>query len=343
MSDLSILYVGSLATWCNSLRRYQAIKRMYSCTEPVDTDPYILAKYISGFQHHLNFGPGVSLLNMEIRRRCRQKKYDIVLVDNKPFLSRKTLRFIKQKNPDIRIANLLTDDPFGKHTISWPRFKRTARFYDVIFVQRKVNISELKNIGVKRVEICYRSFDPEYNKPMTLTGIDHEKYGTTIGFVGTYENIRASYIAYLIEKGIPVSVIGNDWPGGEYWDIVKPFYRGPSVFEEEYVKAINGMEIALHFLRHANRDEQDSRTFEIAASKVFMIAERSALHLQLFKEDEEVVFFSSKEELLEKVKYYLGAAEKREQIALNAYNRCFKSGYDHESRMRRVIDQILYG
>ena len=40
------------------------------------------------------------------------------------------------------------------------------------------NNFELKNIGVKRVEICYRSFDPEYNKPMTLTGTDQEKYQT---------------------------------------------------------------------------------------------------------------------------------------------------------------------
>jgi spore maturation protein CgeB len=69
------------------------------------------------------------------------------------------------------------------------------------------------------------------------------------------------------------------------------------VYEEEYIKTINGMEIALHFLRHGNRDEQDSRTFEIPACKVFMIAESSELHLQLFKENEEAVFFSSKKEL----------------------------------------------
>lgn len=341
--NLSVLYIGSLAGWCNSLRRYRALKDIHIRTEAINTDPYILAKYISGLQHHLNFGPGVYGLNKKIRKAIRIKNYDVVLVDNKPYLTAKTLRYIKSYQPSARIANLLTDDPFGRYTRSWSLLKRTAPLYDMFFVQRKVNIEELKNKGAKRVEICYRSFDPEYNRPIELNDIEYKKYHTPVGFVGTYENVRASYVAYLIQNNIPVAVTGNDWPNGEYWDVIKPFYKGPSVYEEEYIKTINGMEIALHFLRHGNRDEQDSRTFEIPACKVFMIAESSGLHLQLFKENEEAVFFKSKEELLEKVKLYQSAKEESARIALNGYNRCFSSGYDHQSRMKNVIEKIMAG
>lgn len=343
MPDLSILYIGSLATWCNSLRRFQALKSIHPGTEAINTDPYILAKYISGFQHHLNIGPGVSLLNREIRKRTLQKKYDIIVVDNKPYLSGKTLKFIKNQHADTKIANLLTDDPFGKFTKSWRLLKGTASLYDIIFVQRKVNIFELKSIGAKRVEICYRSFDPDYNRPLELKEEDLKKYHTKVGFVGTYENVRASYIAHLIKNGIPVHVLGNDWPGGEYWEIIKPYYRGPSVFEEEYIKAINGMEIALHFLRHANRDEQDSRTFEIPASKVFMIAERSQLHEQLFEEDKEVILFNSKEELLQKVTYYLNKPAEGEKIGIAGYERCMSSGYTHKDRLNYIVNRVLNG
>ena len=121
---------------------------------------------------------------------------------------------------------------------------------------------------------------------------------------------------------------------------MKPFYKGPSVYGDDYIKTVNGMEIALHFLRHGNRDEQDSRTFEIPACKVFMLAEGSELHRELFKENQEAVFFDSKEELLKKVKYYLSEKEERDRIALNGYRKCFDAGYDHTSRMKKVLNTI---
>jgi hypothetical protein len=336
---LSLLYVGSLARWSNSSRRYQALSKICH-TVAIDTDPYLLPKMISGVQHYFNVGPGIFFLNRKVRKECSMNHIDIVFVDNKSYLTTQTLRYLKKKQPAIRIANLITDDPFGKYSNSWRLFKETIFRFDVFFVQRKINVEEFKSKGAKRVELCYRSFDPDYNKPVLLDKDDQKKYAAPVGFVGTYESERASFVAFLIENGIQVSVIGNDWPNGDYWKVIQPFYRGPSVFEEEYVKAINGLEIALHFLRHGNRDEQDSRTFEIPSCRVFMIAERSQVHETLFKENEEAVFFTSKEELLEKVRFYLNNKEERERIALNGYKRCVSSGYSHADRMRKVIKSI---
>lgn len=338
--NLRLLYIGSLASWSNSSRRYKVLAQL-SNAEALDTDPYILAKYISGFQHHTNKGPGIYLLNRHIRRLVGQHQFDIVLVDNKSYLTTKTLVFIKRQQPSVQIVNLITDDPFGKFSRSWSLFKKTIPLYDVFFVQRRINIEELLKHGAKKVNLCYRSFDPEFERPLIMSEDERKLYESNIGFVGTYENVRASYIAYLIENGVPVSVTGNDWPDGQFWDIIKPYYKGPSIYNEEYVKALNGLHIALHFLRHANRDEQDSRTFEIPACGTFMLAERSEVHNQLFKENEEAVYFSSKEELLEKVKQYMADPAERARIALNGYNRCYKSGYTHLERMKTVLKSII--
>jgi hypothetical protein len=338
-SNCRVLYIGSLASWSNSSRRYKALS--YLCeAKAINTDPYILAKYIAGIQHHINKGPGIFLLNRKIRKEIKEQEFDIVLVDNKSYLTARTLIYLK-KHGHAKIVNLITDDPFGKFTRSWSLFKKTIPYYDALFVQRQVNKKELINKGAKKVELCYRSFDPEFERPLGLTEAEVKQFGAKVGFVGTYESERAGFIAYLITNGITVSVTGNDWPTGEYWNIIRPFYKGPSVFNEEYVKAINGLDIALHFLRHANRDEQDSRTFEIPACKRFMLAERSEVHRQLFKENEEAVFFSSKEELLKKVRQYMNDPRERERIALNGYNRCYDSGYTHSERMKSILKSVL--
>ncbi len=307
--------------------------------EAVDIDNTIYSGPFVKFHHHLNFGPGVNKHNKDVLKAVDKFKPHLVLVDNKPFLKSASLRKIRKLAAGVKIVNLITDDPAGKYKYAWRVCLQTVALYDCHFVQRTINITELKYRGAQRVELCYRSFDPAYNRPVELTSELQKKYYAKVGFIGTYEKHRASFIAYLIQNNVPVLVTGNDWPEKEYWEIIKPFYRGPSVYGDEYIYSLNGMEIALHFLRHTNRDEQDSRTFEIPASKVFMIAERSDVHLQLFEEDKEAVYFTTREELLQKVNYYLEKPGERERIAEAGYHRSMTSGYDHRSRLESVIRQ----
>lgn len=336
----SLLYIGSLHTNSNSFRRFQQLKNCCSNVDAVDTDPFVFKKYFTRIQHHFGIGPGLQQLNKKIKQVVSDKKFDIVFVDNKTLLTAFTLHHIKKTLPDSKIVNLITDDPFGQYSKSWKQLKSTATLFDCFFVQRIENIQELKKIGAVKVEICYRSFDPSYNRPLTLNESDIQKFKVDVGFVGTYEKERAMFIAYAIQNGIDIYVTGNGWPNAEYWDVIKPFYKGPSKYGEDYIKTINGMNIALHFLRKANRDEQDSRTFEIPACKVFMLAERSNLHEELFEENKEAVYFSTKEELVEKIKYYKEQPEERKSIAENGYKRCFTSGYTHLERMKDVIKKI---
>ncbi len=340
-SNLKIFYIGSLDENSNSFRRFEALANLCKSIKGLNSDPFIMAPYISGIQHYYNIGLGIYLFNRKIRKQVKKKNFDIIWVDNKNYLSVETLLYIKQVSPKTKIINLLTDDPFGEFKSSWRLLYKTASLYNMFFVQREQNIAELQQIGAKRVALCYRSFAPDYNRPLTLSEADKEKYATLVGFVGSYEKEREETIAWLIEQGVTVTVTGNGWPDKPYWETIKPYYKGPSVYGEGYIKTINGMAIALHFLRKANRDDQDSRTFEIPACKVFMLAEYSAVHADLFRENEEAVYFRNKEELLEKIIFYKTAEEERKRIAGNGYARCFASGYDHAHTLERVLKQTL--
>ena len=338
---LSIVYVGSLDKRSNSYRRFNTLLLLGHQVMGIDNDEYISTGVFSRLHYHLNFGPGIRKLNKEIRACIKINTPDLLLVDNKPYLTANSLRWIKRHYPAIKVANLITDDPTGKYKQTWRLCLQTAALYDVQFVQRAVNIEELRKKGAKRVELCYRSYDPAFHRPIELNEHDKRKFQCAVGFIGTYEAEREEFIAYLIESGISVKVVGDGWPKGKFWNIISPYYDGPSVYGEEYVKRINGMGIALHFLRHVNRDQQDSRTFEIPACGVFMLAERSILHETFFLEHQEAEFFISKEELLQKVCYYLNHETEKKQIALNGFNRSSSSKYDHSARLEKVLEQIF--
>ena len=338
---LFILYVGSLNPNSNSFRRFKTLSLLGHEAKGINIDKLIYGSVFRRVHYHLNAGPGIFRLNRQILDAVKEKAPDLLLIDNKPFVTASTLRKIRRIAPGIRIINLITDDPTGQYRYAWRLCLKTVSLYDCHFVQRKVNIAELKAAGAKRVELCYRSYDPSFHQPISLSEADAKRYAADVGFVGTYEDSREEYIAYLIQHNIPVSITGDGWPKGKYWNIIKPHYRGPSVYGDPYIKTLNGMKIALHFLRHANRDEQDSRTFEIPACRVFMLAEASELHLSLFSDGKEAVFFESKEELLEKLKYYLVHDAERKLIAGKGYERGIQSGYDHTSRLKQVIETVF--
>ena len=87
-------------------------------------------------------------------------------------------------------------------------------------------------------------------------------------------------------------------------------------------------------------DTFTTRTFEIPACGGFLLAERSEMHNKLFIEDKEAVFFSDKEELVEKVKFYLNNDEKRNLISINGNKRINSSNYSWPKLMKNILKKI---
>lgn len=332
----SIFYIGSLHPNSNSWRRFNTYKQLVAKVEGLDIDNYIYKYFTRKFDHHINFGLGTLKLNWALRG-IDFTTYEVILIDNRPFVFKSTLKAIQRQYPLLKIALVLTDDPNGKYRSGWRLLKQTVPVFDIIFVQRWQNISELQSWGARNVEICLRSYDPSFHRKKKGVKKNND---FDAGFVGSYEAQRAESVKFLIENGIKVQVIGDGWENGSHFEIIRPYYVGPSVYGEQYVDYINSMKIALHFLRHANRDEQDSRTFEIPACGTPMIAEYSSLHALLFKENEEVLFFKNNSELLEKVKFFIENEVLADEFAKNASLRCVVSGYGHVSTLQSVLRKI---
>ena len=339
----SILYIGDLSFGGTCRMRAATLKAMGHEIIEVNVLPFAFPMIDSGFliraamRFHPKLFQGVYELNQRVLKVIRERDPDIVWVDKGTLITRQTIQQAKQFSSATWV-HYNPDDPFGKFRSHWSIFLESLPLYDVHFVPRPQNLVEYLARGALRVFEFDRSFNPSIHRPRQLDEEDKRRYGSSVGFVGTWASAREGSIASLITNGVDVSIIGDGWVGKRHWQTIKKDYRGSSVYEEEYAKAICGLEIALHFVRHENRDQQDSRTFEIPACGVFMLAERTKRHLELFEEDKEAVFFSTNAELLQKIQFYLAHPLERQTIAAAGRQRCLRSNYDYQSRLSQMLE-----
>jgi len=350
MTGLRMLYVGYLREGETSLQRLKAFQRLGFDVLPLDVmkRPEASAWRRLGFRlanRLFRLGLPVPLPDVAgVNRALRELFHDAgpfewVWMD-KPLLIRpETIRTLRSEHPTARWAAFSPDDMGQRHNQS-QSFLDILPLLDLFVTTKSFLVAELKALGDPCVLFMDNGFDPETHRPVPVTPEIREKFGGPVGFIGSYEKERASYLMYLATQGIPVRV----W-GGISWRRCP--WRHPNLRLEyrelvgpAYAPAICSFDINLCFLRKMNRDRQTTRSVEIPACGAFMLAERTEEHRRLFREDEEAVFFGSREELLEKCRYYLDHPEERQAIAEKGLARCRQGGYDYPSRLREVLSRF---
>ena len=159
--------------------------------------------------------------------------------------------------------------------------------YDLHFVPWRQNVQEYVTAGCRHVihNIPTRGFDPEVHRPYP---VEAEFAGQSRRRCGVPWIVRAGIgseqLLYLAQRGVTVR-LASTWPAHHRH---KNLRRAPfPVVGEAYAKALCCFKIGLCFLRKANRDQYTSRSIEIPACGVFLLAERTEEHQQLFEEGRE--------------------------------------------------------
>ena len=245
-------------------------------------------------------------------------------------------------HPAIKLCFYSEDDMFARHNQS-AYFKECLPIYDIIFTTKSYNTlpEELPSLGAKKVIFVNQAYDPYVHRPVNVTEADRDRYGSDVGFIGTFEEDRAKKMHFLAENGIRVRIWGNNW---DNWVGVHSNLQAENrpLYGNDYAISISATKINLCFLRKLNRDLQTSRTMEIPACGGFMLAERTNEHLRLFEEGKEAEYFdiNNSNELIEKVRYYLIHEYKRISIAKAGLKRCIRSGYSHHDRLKYMLEQV---
>jgi spore maturation protein CgeB len=345
-----ILFLGDLNSYARSSQRYNTLIDLgckvdgLSFVEPETTSRITPPLRLwSRIRNRLGYPVDETNINERILDYIDHETPDLIWNEKGLMIKPSTLKTIKESYPKVKLVFYSEDDMFAKHNQS-KYFRDGLLLHDIVFSTKSYNCNpdELPSLGAKKVLFVAQAFDRNTHRPIPVNDKDRLKFGSDVGFIGTYEKDRAEKILFLAESKVKVRVWGNGWKN---WVGKHPNFQieNKPIYNEDYIKAICATKINLGFLRKINRDLHTSRTIEIPACEGFLLAERTNEHQRLFEKNKEAVYFDIENpgELLEKIRYYLEHDEEREAIAKAARERCLKSGYSHHDRLSWMLKQIL--
>jgi len=338
-----ILFIGDLNQYGRGYQRYRTLREMghdvtaHSHTYVSEPNKIQSPTLFYKIFWKLRIPIDDMEINLTLRREIREHNFDVIWIEKGNMVWPWTLRYLKKMSPKSVLISCSEDDMFVKHGYSlWYRWG--ISYYEIVFTTKTHNLSELLLFGAKRTILFLDSYDEKIHKKIPLTDLQKNRFSADVSAIGAFENERAISMLYLAQNGVKVTVWGNGWAG---WVGRHPNLdvRNEFLFGEDYSRVICATKVNINFLRKINRDQVTSRSVEIPACCGFMLAERTARHLSFFQEGVEADFFSSNQELLEKVRAYLENEPQRERMALAGYQRCKKSGYSMRAQLSAMLTQ----
>lgn len=311
---------------------------------PIDVSPFA-----AGFCHVEQFikedlrqatarGKYTEVVSDMVLEALNEKPIDILICMAQAPITGKTLL-------ELRKRGVITVLWFVEDYLRFPVWQYMAQYYDFIFtIQTGECLNAIKSAGASEVHYLPTAADPGIHAPMNLSPDEQQRWGSPLSFVGAGYHNRQQMFASLAE--MPFKIWGTEWPN------CRPFDRmvqegGRRLTPDEYVKIFNSTTVNLNLHSSTEKDGVDPtgdfvnpRTFELGACGAFQLVDRRSLLPPLLKEDEEIVCFSDRRELVEKIDYYLAHADERREIASRAQSRILRE-HTYDARIREMLS-IIY-
>ncbi len=295
-------------------------------------------------QNKFLLGPVVSKANAELIQKAVNFDPKIIFIYRGTHVTPQTVAALKKNLPQCLVYGYNNDDPFaeGHPPWLWRHFIKSVPLYDIIFAYRHRNFDDFARIGAKRVELLRSWFIPSLNYRASLSNSEKSIYDCDVVFIGHYEKDgRLECLEEIAKTGVKLKLYGPPYEWNHILAksaVLKHLAPVRLVWNEEYNKALCGAKIALCFFSKLNRDTYTRRCFEIPATGTLLLSEYSSDLATIYREGESAAFFKTSDELVGKVRLYLGDDVLRNRIASNGYQSVRANGHDVVSRMKRVVE-----
>ena len=363
-SVMKILFLGQLTEGQTSRMRMDALCSLGHEIISLDSHTGWLTCSLPAriIQKKLLRGPIITQLNQDVLALTKRHRPDLLWGEKQEYLFPDTLNQIQSMGTKLLY---FTPDPY--FSLPWKRtpfMDEGMTIFDYAVTSKRYELEDYHRT-CRQVIYMPLGFSEGAHRPFVPADpIQRLHYTSDVGFLGGWEPRREKLLNAIAQTGCDLKIWGYAWDhlvdgkwsprralrlkilaGSESFKIQRndqlaAALRGGEVYGDAYAWALSGARISVGFLRHTWPDQHTTRTFEIPACASMMLADRTEEHQEFFEEGHEAEFFSSQEELVDKVRFYLGNEPAREKVALKGYDRCYRSQYSYRSRISRVLDQI---
>lgn len=259
----------------------------------------------------------------------------------------------------IRDLGIVTVNFYCNNIHQFDLVSEIAPHYDYCMFPEREALQKYIDVGANPVHIQMAA-NPDIYKPYPL----NREYDVT--FVGQNYLSRQDYVEYLYRNGIDVHAWGPNWEKalmtgkrglvnrvksklGLNKPVLPETHVGGPLSDEELIKMYSRSIISLNFSEVVVSDEKYDlgaikrhirlRDFEAPMSGAFYMTGYQDELKDYYEVDKEIVCYDTKEELLEKIRYYLKHPDEAEAIRTAGHERAIK---DHtwENRFKELFDKI---
>lgn len=230
------------------------------------------------------------------------------------------------------------DDPFNNGNLvkrgpAHPRSIGQARAADLCLSWSPLIMERLVAAGVRKPRYIAFAADPALHPVPSVSDADRRALGADVAFIGNWDAEREHWMTAIVAAceadGVDLALWGaHGWKRAAD-PRVQRSWRGRPLFADEMATAVAASRINLNILRLQNKDATNMRTFEIPCAGGFMLHERSAMLGRHFKIGEAVDDFATVDELVAKVKRWLGDDDERERVAAQGHSTALAWTYTH--------------
>jgi len=334
---LKILFLGE--NWYGSCARAccYALRRLGCSVFDID-----LQTFVPRFRKKLNrvlvriVRPSiVAEYNDAVLETAASYRPDFLLAFKAPLILPETLEQLRGMR--INLYNYFPDRIMS--ALGTP-LEKSLPLYDCVFDTKTTWDIPKGALRLRQKVFLPHGYDSEIYRPTALSARDREDLGCDILYAATWSP-RKERILHELLNAMPkanLRIYGNQWFEfcGSY--LVRPHIAGPAIYADRLAAAVCAAKVNLGIMgiTEAMTDLTSTRTYEIPACGGFMLHERNDEVLELFEEGKEIVCFSSIEELVEKIIYYLAHAQERQAIATGSHARCVPA-YSYDNRMAELL------
>lgn len=338
---LRILFIGTNWYGSNARSCAEGLRRLGHDVIDVDYETFFpqIKMFTSRVARRLVWFRLVEEFNNHILTLADNFQPDIFLAFKGNHIYVKTLRALRSRG--IPLYNYYPDTSAFNQGKWLPR---SFPEFDCVFYTKPFWYSDVtKHIALKAGYFLPHGYDPALHRPVELDPRDISDYGCDVSFIAFYSRYKEDLLTKLIRlrPDLNLCIWGEGWKERCGSPELSRCIKGFPLYGDRYTKGIQASCINLGIMNGpqmgaSSGDRTTSRTYTIPASGGFMLHERSAEVLDLYKEGEEIACFDSAEELAEKIDHYLAHPAERKSVAHAGYARCVPA-YSYDNRMAELL------